>query len=91
MDVDTAPSATPASKPPTSDPVPEVEVYLRLLLLHHLLKTEAGYSKAKELANDTIAVIQRLNRRTMDPISAKVWYAVERTYELAGELDAARP
>lgn len=90
MDVD-APSTTPASKPVTSEPVPEVEVYLRLLVLHHLLKSEAGYAKAKELANETISVIQRLNRRTMDPISAKVWYAVERTYELAGELDGARP
>ncbi|VDC02726.1 unnamed protein product [Peniophora sp. CBMAI 1063] len=90
MDID-APSIAPASKPPTSDPVPEVEVYLRLLVIHHLLKSESGYAKAKELANETISVIQRLNRRTMDPISAKVWYAVERTYELAGELDAARP
>lgn len=88
MDVDVAPST---SKPVTSEPAPEVEVYLRLLVLHHLLKSKDGYVKAKELANETIVVIQRLNRRTMDPISAKVWYAVERTYELSGELDDARP
>lgn len=88
MDIDTAPTS---SKVPTTDPVPEVEVYLRLLVLHHLLKSESGYEKAKELANETIGVIQRLNRRPMDPISAKVWYAVERAYELAGELDGARP
>ncbi|KIY47430.1 hypothetical protein FISHEDRAFT_66128 [Fistulina hepatica ATCC 64428] len=82
MDVD-APS-----KSATSDPVPEVEIYLRLILIHHILTTDA--TKALSLAQETIQKMQALNRRSMDPIAAKVWFAVERAYELGGELADAR-
>lgn len=86
MDVDTQPS-----KQPQAEPVPEVEVYFRLLILHHLLTSSATYPKALKLAHDTIEKMQALNRRSMDPIAAKVWYAVERVYELSGDLADARP
>ena len=88
MDVD---NASPPSKQSPSEPVPEVEVYFRLLILHHLLASSANYSKATKLAHETVEKIQALNRRSMDPIAAKVWYAVERAYELGGELADARP
>ncbi|KDQ58425.1 hypothetical protein JAAARDRAFT_34215 [Jaapia argillacea MUCL 33604] len=88
MDVDAAPTQ---STPITSDPVPECEIYLRLLLIHHLLTSQSTYPKALELAQETVAKMQVLNRRSMDPLAARVWYAVERTYELAGELADARP
>lgn len=87
MDVDDA----PAPKPPTSDPVPEAQIYLQLLLIHYLLTKPETYSKAMALVKETVSKIQALNRRSMDPIAAKVWYAVERTYELAGDLAEARP
>ncbi|TFK49090.1 diphenol oxidase-A2 [Heliocybe sulcata] len=87
MDVD----GIPAPSKVTSEPVPECEVYLRLLILLHLLTSSNTYGKAMELAQDTVTKMQALNRRSMDPIAAKVWYAVERTYELAGELADARP
>jgi len=87
MDVDTVPTA----KLPTSDPVPEVQIYLQLLLIHYLLTKPETYPKATALVKETIAKMQALNRRSMDPIAAKVWYAVERTYELAGDLAEARP
>ena len=74
-----------------SEPVPEVEIYLRLLILHHLLSSEDTHEKALSLANDTVQKMQQLNRRSMDAIAAKVWYAVERAYDLAGELSDARP
>lgn len=35
--------------------------------------------------------MQQLNRRSMDAIAAKVWFAVERSYELGGDLADARP
>lgn len=76
---------------PTLEPLPEVEIYFRLLILHHFLSTPSTYSKALELAHATIEKMQALNRRSMDPIAAKVWYAVERAYELGGELANARP
>lgn len=87
MDVDDVST----TKPPTSDPVPEVQIYLQLLLIHHLLKNPETYPKAVDLVQGTVAKMQALNRRSMDPIAAKVWYAVERTYELAGDLAEARP
>lgn len=96
MDVDAAAqpnppaAATPAPKP-TSDPVPEVEVYFRLLLIHHFHTSKDNFAKSVELSKETIEKIQQLNRRSMDSIAAKVWFAVERSYELGGELADARP
>jgi 26S proteasome regulatory subunit N3 len=87
MDVDDVPT----TKPPTSDPVPEIQIYLQLLLIHHLLANSETYPKAVTLVKETVSKMQALNRRSMDPIAAKVWYAVERTYELAGDLAEARP
>ena len=88
MDVDPAPASSKQSQP---EPLPEVEVYFRLLTIHHLLTTPSNYTKAAKLAHETVEKMQTLNRRSMDPIAAKVWYAVERTYELGGELADARP
>ena len=88
MDVDSAP--TP-SKQPQPEPLPEVEIYFRLLMIHHLLISPETYGQAAKLAHETVDRMQALNRRSMDPIAAKVWYAVERTYELGSELAEARP
>ncbi|KAK7471039.1 26S proteasome non-ATPase regulatory subunit [Stygiomarasmius scandens] len=102
MDVDSSASASasaPGTKPPTptAEPVPEVDVYFRLLILHHILKQSNNgadkdkLSKAKELAQETVQKMHALNRRSMDPIAARFWFAVERTYELIGDLAEARP
>lgn len=88
MDVDTSSTQSRSSAP---DPVPEGEVYLRLLVLHHLLSTPATYGKALDLAHETVEKMQAWNRRSMDPIAAKIWFAVERAYELGGDLADARP
>lgn len=89
MDIDPAPTPSRSTSP--SEPVPELEMYLRLLILYHLLKSSSTYGKAMELTSDTVQRLQSLNRRTMDPISAKLWFAIDRTYELVGELAEARP
>jgi 26S proteasome regulatory subunit N3 len=93
MDVDTATPAPAAPTKPTPplELVPESEVYIRLLLIHHLINSEATYKKAMQLAKETVELIGALNRRSMDPIAAKVWYALERAYELGGQLADARP
>lgn len=92
MDVDTAAPPVPSPvRHPNIEPVPEVEVYLRLLIIHHLLANQASYAQALKLSQETVQKMQFLNRRSMDPIAAKVWYAVERAYELGGELADARP
>ncbi|KAL4061705.1 PCI domain-containing protein [Scleroderma yunnanense] len=94
MDVDstTEQTETTAMPPkPTSDPVPEVEIYLRLLIIHHLHTSKEYYAQSIQICNETIEKMQSLNRRSMDPIAAKVWFVVERSYELGGELADARP
>ncbi|OAX39807.1 PCI-domain-containing protein [Rhizopogon vinicolor AM-OR11-026] len=94
MEVDTAPTTsetTPPPSKPSSDPVPEAEIYLRLLIIHHLHSSKETYSKSIELSHETVDKMQSMNRRSMDPIAAKVWFAVERSYELGGELADARP
>lgn len=75
----------------SSEIVPEAEMYLRLLILLHLLKSEDTQEKALELANQTVEKMQSLNRRSMDAIAAKIWFAVDRAYDLAGEISDARP
>ena len=86
MEVDSSPSP----KTP-SETVPETEIYFRLLILHHLLNSPSSYSDAITFANETVQKIQSLNRRSLDPIASRVWFALERAYELGGELSDARP
>ncbi|KAF8190302.1 PCI domain-containing protein [Mycena galopus ATCC 62051] len=95
MEVDSAaaPAAASAPKAPAGpEPVPEVDMYLRLLMMHHFETSPSTYAKAIDLAHETVEKMQALNRRSMDPIAAKIWYALERAYELGGsELADARP
>ncbi|KAI9509041.1 diphenol oxidase-A2 [Russula earlei] len=86
MEVDPSPSPKASS-----ETVPETEIYFRLLILHHLLTSPSTYSAAIDLANETVRKIQSFNRRSLDPIAARVWFALERAYELGGELSDARP
>jgi 26S proteasome regulatory subunit N3 len=90
MDVDVT-----ASSSPTSKDLPEAEMYLRLLLIHYLLSTPNTESRqtALRLAKETVGKIQALNRRTMDPIGAKIWWAYGRAYEVVEgvQLAALRP
>lgn len=80
-----------SAKTATPEPVPEAEIYLRLLIIHHLLTSPSTYAKALDLVHETVEKMQALNRRSMDPIAAKIWFVVERAYELGGELADARP
>lgn len=89
MEVESTP--TPSKPAQQLELVPESEVYIRLLLIHFLLASPEKYPKALELARETVGRIQALNRRSMDPIAAKVWHALERAYELGSELAEARP
>ncbi|KAJ7754463.1 PCI domain-containing protein [Mycena metata] len=97
MEVDSAAAAAAAAPPapkaplPTAEPVPEVDMYFRLLMMHHFETSPSTYGKALDLGHQTVEKMQALNRRSMDPIAAKVWYALERAYELGSELADARP
>lgn len=93
MEVDSSstPAATTKSSPVTVEPVPEIDIYLRLLIIHQLLKEGSPAAKARELSVETVKKMQALNRRSLDSIAAKVWFALERSFELGGDLAEARP
>ncbi|KAJ3217608.1 26S proteasome non-ATPase regulatory subunit 3 [Dinochytrium kinnereticum] len=44
-----------------------------------------------KLSTDLVGKIQALNRRSMDQIAAKIYFYLERFYELTGRLAEARP
>ena len=73
------------------EPLPEGEVYLRLLILHYLIATTSTHEKSIALAHETVEKIQKWNRRSMDALAARVWYAFGRAYELGGDFALARP
>lgn len=79
------------SKTPPTEVVPEVEMYLRLLILYQLLEDEDDHATALDLANETVKKMQDLNRRSMDAIAAKIWMAVDRAYSANDLLPEARP
>ncbi|KAJ3101039.1 26S proteasome non-ATPase regulatory subunit [Phlyctochytrium planicorne] len=70
--------------------LPEVEMYfgyLVLLLLHDRKEKDKGFKLSTELA----AKIQAFNRRPLDQIAAKIYFYMERFYELTGRLAEVRP
>lgn len=87
MEVDAAASKST----PTSEPLPETEVYLRVLLIYYTMESPSTRSSTFKLAHETIEKIQAWNRRSMDPLAARVWFALGRIYERAGELSDIRP
>ncbi|KAG9035690.1 26S proteasome non-ATPase regulatory subunit, partial [Tulasnella sp. UAMH 9824] len=92
MDVDSGSGAAATAKPTPAltEPCPEVDIYLRLLVILRLL--DAGsVDKAKQLAHETVDKIQQLNRRSLDAIAAKVYFYLGRLYELQGDIAELRP
>ncbi|KIJ55459.1 hypothetical protein M422DRAFT_57875 [Sphaerobolus stellatus SS14] len=114
MDIDATRTAGTPPTPPI-EPIPETEIYIRLLIIYHILdaasalprkrttepesaslKTPAAdpkesYAKAIRLSQETVEKIHAFNRRSLDPIAAKVWFAIGRAYELNGNLSDVRP
>lgn len=84
MEVDT----TSTTKPPP-EPIPEVDTYIRLLLILHFLDT-SDVPKAAQLTHETIAKIQALNRRSLDPLAAKIYFYLYRVHEVSGDLASIR-
>lgn len=92
MEVDSGPATAAATKAPPAltEPCPEVDIYLRLLVILRLL--DAGsVEKSKQLAHETVDKIQQLNRRSLDVIAAKVYFYLGRLYELQGDIAELRP
>jgi hypothetical protein len=70
--------------------LPEVEVYLHLLILIFLLGQQR-HEEATVVANSLIERIQSFNRVTLNLLSARAYFYYSRSYELVNKLDQIRP
>ncbi|CAG8461882.1 8713_t:CDS:10 [Funneliformis caledonium] len=73
-----------------SQPLPEIDLYLHLLVMIYLLDKQ-DYEQGIRLSCETINKIQILNRRTLDQLSARIYFYYARFYELTGNLAEIRP
>jgi 26S proteasome regulatory subunit N3 len=98
MDVDSASSekaaetAEAVEEPPRTSVLPEVEVYLSLLVLTTLLRTPAVppaacVAAAEALANRASAY----NRRSLDGLRAKAFHFLSLAHERNGTMAQLRP
>lgn len=87
MDVDSAP---PKKVSRTYEKLPEAEIYLRLLIILHSLPNPSTQKFSIDLAHETITKIQNWNRRSMEPLAARVYIALARAYEVVPELEPAQ-
>jgi len=74
----------------TESVLPETEAYLRLLILDFLLDSKQ-LDASIALADETVTRLQQLNRRSMDPLAARIWFSLGRAYEAANRFDEVRP
>ena len=70
--------------------LPEVELYLHLLVQVYLLDTDK-LQALNELSEKVVQLMKSFNRRSLDFIQAKIWFYVCRAKELIGDLYSIRP
>ncbi|KAJ3057586.1 26S proteasome non-ATPase regulatory subunit, partial [Quaeritorhiza haematococci] len=100
MEVDTSTSAADPAKDPTAPnggnggkttpPIPEVEVYLAVLVVIYL-HDQKEYEKGTALSHEYIQKVNTLNRRTLDQLGSRLYFYYARFFELTNKLADARP
>ncbi|CAJ0640853.1 14315_t:CDS:2, partial [Entrophospora sp. SA101] len=55
--------------------IPEVDLYLHLMMMIYLLDKK-DFEKGIQLSNETLLKIQKLNRRTLDQLSAHIYLLI---------------
>nr|CAG4646144.1 EOG090X03QW [Macrothrix elegans] len=72
-----------------SSPLPEIDVYIHMLVLLHCIDNKR-IQEGLQCSDQLIQKIVSQNRRTMDLLAARCYFYHSRTYELAGKLDSIR-
>ena len=87
MEIDGVAQTQPPAKTPGTpkDVLPEVDVYLSILVQIHLLDTKA-YQAGAEFSDALVHRIHALNRRTLDCLSARVYFYYSLFYEQLAPL-----
>ncbi|OZJ06983.1 hypothetical protein BZG36_00260 [Bifiguratus adelaidae] len=70
--------------------LPEADVYLHMLVMV-LLLDKKDYRKGIKSAEETVELVRSLNRRTLDQLTARVYFYYARFYELTDRLGEIRP
>ncbi|XP_038058312.1 26S proteasome non-ATPase regulatory subunit 3-like [Patiria miniata] len=78
-----------SSKTANGQLLPELDVYVHLLLVVHLLDTKR-YDEAVACSDLLMTKIDIQNRRSLDQLSAKAFFYHSRAYELTGQLEKVR-
>ncbi|XP_076165723.1 putative 26S proteasome non-ATPase regulatory subunit 3 [Ptiloglossa arizonensis] len=73
----------------TISPLPEIDAYIHLLVLVHLIDIGA-YEATIQCSEALLGKIIAQNRRTIDLIAAKCYFYYSRAYELVDRLDEIR-
>lgn len=79
----------PVGKKPFVQQLPEVDTYLHLLVIIHLLDSKL-YEKAMTCADNLTTKLASHNRRTLDPLAAVCYFYYSRSYELLNRLKDIR-
>lgn len=87
MEMDAASAA--ASGTPEGQPLPEVELYAYLLVLT-LLVDKKQFAAARTLAHAAVERLSQFNRRTLDPLAARIYFYLSLCHEQAGTLAEIR-
>jgi 26S proteasome regulatory subunit N3 len=96
MDVDEQPSQTNTSistdkaAAPQRELTPEVEIFIGLLVLVHLVDNKK-VADAVNWANTLLGRLESFNRRTLDPLSSRVFFYYSRAHEINGHFAEIRP
>lgn len=69
--------------------LPEVELYMYLLVLVYLLDRK-HFAQAREVADAAVGLLQQHNRRTLDAIGARIYFYYSWAYECTGALADVR-
>ena len=77
------------ARQPTSDPLPEVEIYLFLLVIMRLVDSKE-WTNARKIASSAIERMSLYNRRTMDVLAARIWFYLSLAAERLGALPEIR-
>jgi len=81
---------TPPIPLPSQDPLPEVEIYLGLMVTVALIDSSL-YNEAALFSTSLVNRLQTYNKRTLNPLAAKVYFYYSRSFELCDRLAEIRP
>lgn len=82
-------SAMDTDSDDASDPIPEVDVFL-YLLVDIFLHDQKQYKNMYTFSQACISLLKSYDRRTLDYIQAKLWYYIFRSAELTNNLITIR-